>query len=573
MTAERIGENKHELRPSKELITEDGYRWFVFDERQVPLKMVCLEDVAQGVVITASLANPDHRTAAYKAWAGARQSRAPGYPWDIVRQMGQKGVDPDQKLEETFRGYGHASVGDMASIHLDFSGVPIPVEEVLFLLSRINSGQAKSTRYQPSFERAEVVPMDLPDALPIEAGQEMERLYKETALQAAENFRLAKAQITGAFEKFYGTPTDSAERSAMQSRVLDTARYLLLWGVPTGISFETSARDWARMIGALKASPISQHQKLGSHIERFLTPTPEEESLLGFKAEAPSLIRHTEASIHPKQNLVELRQFLATTDFFEAVTINRTFKGYVQEQVELIDSSFSPAERMAAQYILTLYPGANRSQVLSWVHQQSEDRKQSLGAIIFNGHTHQRELSEMAATTSMSVVIEANLAEQRDLLRHRAFGRFLNMPIIHGEPINFDTAAQILSAGYGMPAYLLESEFATEFAMMDVFLREHYTNLVRLLGFAYQHLGDNGDYSFILNVLPLGHHVDLIMHGDPKQFLYMPHLRVRDGGQINYRLLAYEVSNLVADSDPLLDALRIQKKPDSRSKEEFYSRS
>jgi hypothetical protein len=41
MTAERTSEKTiEELQPSSELITEDGYRWFIFPVEQTALSMV-----------------------------------------------------------------------------------------------------------------------------------------------------------------------------------------------------------------------------------------------------------------------------------------------------------------------------------------------------------------------------------------------------------------------------------------------------------------------------------------------------------------------------------------------------
>jgi hypothetical protein len=63
------------------------------------------------------------------------------------------------------------------------------------------------------------------------------------------------------------------------------------------------------------------------------------------------------------------------------------------------------------------------------------------------------------------------------------------------------------------------------------------------------------------------------MHGDPKQSLYLTMQRTRPGGHINYRMLAYEASQLLATSDPYLSAIQIKSKPDPKSRDEFFDRS
>jgi hypothetical protein len=66
-----------------------------------------------------------------------------------------------------------------------------------------------------------------------------------------------------------------------------------------------------------------------------------------------------------------------------------------------------------------------------------------------------------------------------------------------------------------------------------------------------------------------------IFHASPKEISYMTQLRVRPGGHINYRYLAYELARLGAKSEPLLSSLipDIITKPDASSREEFIDRS
>ena len=137
---------KTEIQPEKDFITGSN-RWFTYSADVTGLRLICLEDLTTGTIATTTIANPTKRTAAHKAWAGARQSRAAGMPWEILYEMGEKGVDPDQKLEEMFRGYGHASVGDMARLAVDLGKIPMHLCLALFNEGYLNSGQEKSTRY------------------------------------------------------------------------------------------------------------------------------------------------------------------------------------------------------------------------------------------------------------------------------------------------------------------------------------------------------------------------------------------------------------------------------------------
>ena len=69
--------------------------------------------------------------------------------------------------------------------------------------------------------------------------------------------------------------------------------------------------------------------------------------------------------------------------------------------------------------------------------------------------------------------------------------------------------------------------------------------------------------------------MDIWMHGDPKQFNYLTHLRTRNGGHINYRLLAWDANKMIAESDSFLSGMKLDSKklPDPRSREQFFDRS
>jgi len=104
-------------------------------------------------------------------------------------------------------------------------------------------------------------------------------------------------------------------------------------------------------------------------------------------------------------------------------------------------------------------------------------------------------------------------------------------------------------------------------------LISYYTKLQQFLEKVSAAYRGTIDYSFILNLLPLAHQVDLWMHGDPKQALYLTTQRSRPGGHINYRALAYEANRLLSAYDPYLSGIRLSKKPDPTSREEFFDRS
>ena len=562
--------------PIEQELIIDSYRWFTYAPEVTGLRLICLEDLDTGTIVTTTVAHPGIRTAAHRAWAGARHSRSASMPWEILCQMGEKGIDPDQKLEEMFQGYGHASVGDMARLSVDMGRVPMHLCLSLFQEGSINSGQEKSTRYQTTFGKALLHPIK--HYLPTHISEEetLEADYQSFGTYARELFARHKAVLQEAFEQYFQVDsTDRQQNSILTSRVLDCVRSFLLFGQWSGMSFETSARDWSRILSELKASPLSYYHKVATQIERLLAPSKEEEESLGYKAEAPGLIRHTSSQLTTNSNLRTLKQFLLEkTDLLQRIPIQKGLPKLVEQRVSLIEPEYTEGDRLVAASILLLWPGLERTALLRWIESRDAGTKRAISSLLFAGHSNHRELPSYARTTHLTLVIEGCLGELRDFNRHRAWGRFFSLPLVFGEPVTKDTIDQLLAYGFSLPRYLTDiPEMVSYKAAMEGDLLAYYTSLQKFVAKVEAQYHDTIDYSFALNLLPLAHRVDLWMHGDPKQALYLTRQRTRPGGHINYRMLAYEASQLLAVSDPYLSALQLESRPDPTSRAEFFDRS
>jgi thymidylate synthase ThyX len=575
---EQIQQKQKKDIPVEQELVVGSYRWFTYAPEVTGLRLICLEDLETGTIVTTTIANPEKRVAAHRAWAGARQSRAAGMPWNILHEMGEKGVNPDQKLEEMFRSYGHASVGDMARLTVDLGKIPMHLCLALFSEGTINSGQEKSTRYQSTFGKAVLHPLRnyLPEDLPEDESARMEEEYQSFGTNALASFARHKEVLLTAFARYYQIDTArSQQKNTLTSRVLDCVRYFLLFGQWSGMSFETSARDWSRILAELKASPIMYYHRVARQLEKLLAPDKAEEEVLNYRAEAPSLIRHTDPQQTTNQNLQTLKQFLiGRTDLLQRVPLQKGSPRRMEQWVSMIESTYTEGDRLVASYILLLWPGLEQSQLLSWLHAQDVSVKQALSAIICAGHTNYNELPAFARTTRMTLVIESSLGELRDFNRHRAWGRFFPLPLVFGERLTRDTIEQIIGRGFTLPLYLTEvPAFAEQRVAFEQDLLAYYDRLLSLIERVSLAYGDSIDYTFALNLLPLAQRVNLWMHGDPRQALYFTTQRSRPGGHINYRMLAYEANHLLATSDPYLAAMQINKKPDPTSREEFLDRS
>lgn len=565
--------NFEKLLPSKE-IYEGDFHWFYFNKEQTGLPLLVLEDLKTGLTVSTILGEGNERVASYKAWSGARQSRAPGTPWEIMSEIVQKNVDTDQKLKEMFTGYGHASVGDMASVQIDLTNCPMHLCFELFNMSAINSGQEKSTRYQSKFGGAVLHPLRnyLGELLNEKDVSMAEVQYSKLGEKALENYAKYKLKIGEAFTNHF-KPEDS-QKNSLNSRVLDTVRSFLLFGQFGGMSFETPVRDHSRIIGELKASSVPYYQRVGVLIETLLAPGEDVEQKIGFKAEAPGLIRHTEANSTANKNLLSLKEFLERKNFNWPFHPNYTFLGEQTQNVKFIGREYSEMDKLITEYILTLYPGADWETLLIRVANVNSMVKPRISDILLKGHDNYNELPTFAKTTSMTLAMDAALGEIRDLNRQRGWGRFLPLPAVFGLPVTADTAYQIAANGFILPLYVTRiPQFSNIGKEMANEMNSYYSQVYEFMGMMERTFGESIDYSFVMNLLPMAHKFTFFMHGDPKQALYMPDRRIRPGGHINYRDLAFDSNQLIADSDKYFEGIRFDKRPDPGSRDEFFDRS
>lgn len=558
----------------KTLKLDDG-EWNFYNEEQLGLSAVTYYKKDTGVTLAEVLSNPKKRVAAHVAWSGARHSRAPGDTIEILVEMGEKGVDPDEKLETTFRGYGHASVADMARLSVQFNNVPMHVPMNLFNDTYVNSGQEKSTRYQKQFSGVIMHPLIL--YLPQEVRKEsfvnkLNKEFESLGALALENFNILKPKITEAYEKFF-KPETNADKSALNTRVLDTVRFNLLLGQCSGFALETSARDWARIISHLKASPINYYNNIGIQLEKFLAPGKELESTMGFRAEAPSLIEFTEADNTFKSNISAIKEFYNSN--IHISRINSKFKGFEKQNVQILDNVYSSGLKMAAQYMLNLFPDTDYNTLLRELYSMPNEKKTELSKIIFNRHNHQKELPPQFATTSdITIIFEGTLGELRDFNRHRAWGRFMqHIPIYFGEETSYNKAISIMNKGFGLPLYMNIPEFKNLREEMRDRLEKYYSKAFNFMEKSHKLMGDV-PYDFFINILPLAARSNIWMHGNPKQANYLTNLRVRPGGHINYRVLTYNAAKKLSENDPFLKGLELSReRPDPADRKEFFNRT
>src|SRR6202035_4279079 len=86
----------------------------------------------------------------------------------------------------------------------------------------------------------------------------------------------------------------------VKARAFDVARYLLCFGIPTGVGQVTSIRTLERQIRRLKASEYQEVRELAGEIAEACAAPPECQWDQGGPAEplAPTLARHVDPDEH-----------------------------------------------------------------------------------------------------------------------------------------------------------------------------------------------------------------------------------------------------------------------------------
>ena len=545
-------------------------KWFNYEPRETILKIVGVEN-EQGETISSIFANPFERTASIRAWAGARESRSSEHVVDILKEMKKNQTDADKRIETFFVNYGHASVADMARFPISFHNVPMHFAFTIFNLGYVNSGQEKSTRYQTEFEK---VSLDsLLKYLPEEQVNIVELYYQKMLKIAHQNFAKHKKLITENYEEYY-KPSTEREQKSLESRVLDTVRYFLLFGQRTGLMYEDSARNFSKIISTLKASPLKSYQLKAQELQTFLTPSEEIETEQGFKAEAPSLIRHAEKNSTVNDNLQELKKYLIETKEYEVLRekINPNFLGFTEQSTEIIPKTFDSSEKIISQYLLTMLPGLHINDALLYSQELSSEKRKEISKIITKNHNRHKQMPEWSGVTDLSIIVNSDLGALRDWNRHRAMNRFVNLPITYGLEVNYDTVQQIINHGYGLASYLTDvEEFSEQKQEFIQDMDQYYQELNKLVEFAKNENIES--FEWVINLLPLAHNFTLIMHANPLQIPYMTELRARNGGHINYRKIAWDINQEFSDMNEHFNQFRLSDQPLSKDRTQFFDRS
>ncbi|MFL6464062.1 MAG: FAD-dependent thymidylate synthase, partial [Bryobacteraceae bacterium] len=230
------------------------------------------------------------------AYALARYSRSPDSIKDSIEWV--RTHDSAKFLESFYFQYGHASIADLGHVTICFEGIS-EVAAAELEDEQLWDGQARSSRYQDFSKSGVVVP---PELTPGEA-----TIYTQACDGLLEVYREVKELAIAYLQEQLPKPEDmkpDAYARNIAARAFDIARYLLPFGIPTGVGQVTSIRTLEKQIRRLKASEFQEVRELGDELAAACAAPADciwQQDEAAHDPVAPTLARHAERDEFPRR--------------------------------------------------------------------------------------------------------------------------------------------------------------------------------------------------------------------------------------------------------------------------------
>src|ERR1043166_3546034 len=172
------------------------------------------------------------------AYALARYSRSPDSIRDSIEWV--RTHDSGKFLESFYFQYGHASIADLGHVVMCFEGISeLAATEVED--EQLWDGQARSSRYQDFSKSGFITPQEF-DA-------EQTAVYQTAAAKMLAGYNEIHARVFEYLSDRLPRPEEmkpEVYKRNIAARAFDVARYLLCFGIPTGVGQVTSIRSLER---------------------------------------------------------------------------------------------------------------------------------------------------------------------------------------------------------------------------------------------------------------------------------------------------------------------------------------
>jgi thymidylate synthase ThyX len=441
------------------------------------------------------------------AYALARYSRSPD---SISQSMEWVRTHDSQKFLESFYfQYGHASIADLGHVVLCFEGISeLAATEIED--EQLWDGQARSSRYQDFSKSGFITPPEF-DAAQAAA-------YQEAAAKLLAGYNQIHATVSEYLTEQLPRPeamNPDAYKRNIAARAFDVARYLLCFGIPTGVGQVTSIRTLERQIRRLKASEYGEIRELAGEIAEACSAPPccQWETNGTSEALAPTLARHVESDEHLARSRENLRQW-AAQNLPPAQLAS-------SEAVDLM----KPVDATADIVATLLYPVTDRSyrELYQLVSRWSVAQRSEVMDAALESRTRRDELLRSFRNVPYVYDIVMDIGAYRDLHRHRRCQQFRQE---YSTRLGFETPEAIQKSGSG----------------------ELYTSLVSQASNVVTSLPEPGAHY----LLPLATRARFLFKMDFAEAEYISRVRSGVKGHFSYRNIAWQMKEKMVAIEPEL---------------------
>lgn len=445
------------------------------------------------------------------AYALARYSRSPDSITESMEWV--RTHDSSKFLESFYFQYGHASIADLGHLAICFEGISeLAATEIED--EQLWDGQARSSRYQDFTKSDPIVPSEL--------SAEESALYAGTCDALLETYRQVQSSATEYLEEQLPRPEEmkpDAYKRNIAARAFDIARYLLPFGIPTGVGQVTNIRTLEKQIRRMKASQYAELRDLGVELAQACSASPDcrwgaDEST--HEAVAPTLARHSE----PDESLARLR-----ADIREWAADHLPRQPTLQQNgTDLI----APVDRIADICSTLLFPVTTLPfrEIYDVVRSWPQARREDLLKLAFGVRARRDELPRHFRTAPYVFEFVMDIGAYRDLHRHRRCQQFRQ------EYTN--------ELGYDVPE-----------ALSDCGVLKPYREVLERVDTTFKQLPQPA----VQYLLPFATKSRFLFKMDFAELEYISRLRSGVKGHFSYRKVAWEMKQALEKMDPVLGAM------------------
>ena len=343
------------------------------------------------------------------AYALARYSRSPDSIKDSIEWV--RTHDSAKFLESFYFQYGHASIADLGHVAICFEGVSeLAATEIED--EQLWDGQARSSRYQ-DFSKSGVV-------IPPEFTADEGALYQTAANALLAAYQQVQERVAAHLEEQLPRPHEmkpDAYRRNLAARAFDVARYLLPFGIPTGVGQVTSIRTLEKQIRRLKASEFQELREVAHELAVACAAAPDccwSEDAALCEPLVPTLARHAEPDEYGSRLRADLTEWAAHRLPLAGA-----------ENAPPVDL-LQPSDHLADICATLLYPVTDRPyrELYELAQGWSAAQRKELLDVALGPRTHSDELPRHFRGAPYVFDFVMDIGAYRDLHRHRRCQQF-----------------------------------------------------------------------------------------------------------------------------------------------------